>query len=806
MMVNNTYGIWGYEMLGVDTRGIDEILLEMGVLKITDLKKAWDIQREKNCSIEDVLLELGLVSQKDLMHANAKKMGIPFVDLTDYQIKDESVPLLITRNIANRYKVIPIEKDNGVLTVAMDDPTDIFCIDDIRLATALEIKPVFADVKEIEKLILKYFGEEKKQPKAKVIPMKQLEDGLEGQDILSDEDALLNSQMYDSIKSDVQPNSFEGSTSNVVQSDLDFARQGEGGIFKDKIGNLLVRAGVITQEQLDHALSMQAKSGGLIGQILVKNGYLNKKSLFEFLQKQMGVDFVDLENIQIDEEVLHLVSSSIAKMHNLIPIEKSNNYLKVAMSDPMNIFSIDDLRLTTGLEIIPCLADEEQIAIQIDKYYGKVDKKKRQEQQEQSFAKLDEEIKEINEKIADEIIETEETEEDTLDVSDLENAPIVKMVNVILQKAIATKSSDIHIEPQEDLVQIRYRIDGQLVPIMSYDRKILPSLVARVKIMSGLNIAEKRIPQDGRIGMKLHEKEYDMRVSVLPTMFGEKIVIRIADKEGFNVSKQDLGFFEDDMKKFDEIISHPHGIVLVTGPTGSGKSTTLYTALKELCKPNVNILTVEDPVESTIRGINQVQVNVKAGLTFAAALRSFLRQDPDIIMVGEIRDGETAEIATRAAITGHLVFSTLHTNDAASSVTRMIDMGIEPFLLSSSLVGLIAQRLVRRLCPNCKEPVEIDDETRELLNIEEGEEVTVFKAKGCEHCNNTGYKGRIAVYEILQVDREIRELISKNANSDDIKDLAIKHGMKTLRMNSARLVKNGTTSIEEMMRIAYSED
>jgi len=793
-------------MLGVDTRGIDEILLEMGVLKITDLKKAWDIQREKNCSIEDVLLELGLVSQKDLMHANAKKMGIPFVDLTDYQIKDESVPLLITRNIANRYKVIPIEKDNGVLTVAMDDPTDIFCIDDIRLATALEIKPVLADVKEIEKLILKYFGEEKKQPKAKVIPMKQLEDELEGQDMFSEEESLLNSQMYDSIKSDVQPNSFEGSTSNVVQSDLDFARQGEGGIFKDKIGNLLVRAGVITQEQLDHALSMQAKSGGLIGQILVKNGYLNKKSLFEFLQKQMGVDFVDLESIQIDEEVLHLVSSSIAKMHNLIPIEKSNNYLKVAMSDPMNIFSIDDLSLTTGLEIIPCLADEEQIAIQIDKYYGKVDKKKRQEQQEQSFAKLDEEIKEINEKIADEIIETEETEEDTLDVSDLENAPIVKMVNVILQKAIATKSSDIHIEPQEDLVQIRYRIDGQLVPIMSYDRKILPSLVARVKIMSGLNIAEKRIPQDGRIGMKLHEKEYDMRVSVLPTMFGEKIVIRIADKEGFNVSKQDLGFFEDDMKKFDEIISHPHGIVLVTGPTGSGKSTTLYTALKELCKPNVNILTVEDPVESTIRGINQVQVNVKAGLTFAAALRSFLRQDPDIIMVGEIRDGETAEIATRAAITGHLVFSTLHTNDAASSVTRMIDMGIEPFLLSSSLVGLIAQRLVRRLCPNCKEPVEIDDETRELLNIEEGEEVTVFKAKGCEHCNNTGYKGRIAVYEILQVDREIRELISKNANSDDIKDLAIKHGMKTLRMNSARLVKNGTTSIEEMMRIAYSED
>ena len=794
-------------MLGVDTRGIDEILLEMGVLKITDLKKAWDIQREKNNNIEDVLLELGLVSKKDIMHANAKKMGIPFVDLTDYQIKDESVPLLITRNIANRYKVIPIEKENGVLTVAMDDPADIFCIDDIRLATALEIKPVFADVKEIEKLIVKYFGEEKKQPEPKVKSTKELEDELEGQDMFGSDDSLLNSSLYDSIKTDMEPNSFEGSTSNVVQSDLDFARQGEGGIFKDKIGNLLVRSGVITQEQLDHALSVQAKAGGLIGQILVKNGYLDKKSLFEFLQKQMGVDFVDVENIQIDEEVLQLVSSSIAKVHNLIPIEKSNNALKVAMSDPMNIFSIDDLRLTTGLEIIPCLGDEEQIVAQIDKYYGKVEKKEKEKRQEQSFAKLDEEIKEINEKIAGEIIELEEEDDDdTLDVSNLENAPIVKMVNILLQKAIATRSSDIHIEPQEDLVLIRFRIDGQLVQIMSYDKKILPSLVARIKIMSGLNIAEKRIPQDGRIGMKLHGKEYDMRVSVLPTMFGEKIVIRIADKEGFNVSKQDLGFFEDDMEKFDEIISNPHGIVLVTGPTGSGKSTTLYTALKELCKPNVNILTVEDPVESTIRGINQVQVNVKAGLTFALALRSFLRQDPDIIMVGEIRDSETAEIATRAAITGHLVFSTLHTNDAASSVTRMIDMGIEPFLLSSSLVGLIAQRLVRRLCTNCKEPMEIDDNIRNILNLQEDEEVTVYKAKGCEQCNDMGYKGRIAVYEILKVNREIRELISKNANSDVIKDMAIKHDMKTLRMNCARLVKNGTTTIEEMMRIAYAED
>lgn len=787
-------------MLGVDTRGIDEILLEMGVLKIVDLKKAWDIQREGNRSIEDVLLELGLVSQKDIMHANAVKMGISFVDLSTYKISDSSVPLLITRNIANRYKVIPIEKDNGVLTVAMCDPTDIFCIDDIRLATALEIKPVLADVKEIERLIVEYFGEEKKtqQPKLKVVKNDEFEEN----DLFAREQELLERDLYDNIKSNV-----EAIEPQLETPSKSFEKEGynESGIFKDKIGNILVRSGVITQEQLDNALSIQSKTGELIGKILVGEGYIDRKSLYEFLQKQMGVEFVDIEGIEIDEDVIRLVSVNLARAHKVIPIESVDGNLKVAMSDPMNIFSIDDLRLTTGLEIIPCLADEEQILLQLEKYYGKDAKKRDPKDIEQKVADLDEEFQKVKEKIAVEITETQE-ENDTIDVSDLENAPIVKMVNIIFQKAVATRASDIHIEPQEDCVLIRYRIDGQLVEIMKYDKKIVPSIVARIKIISGLNIAEKRVPQDGRIGMKIDDRDYDMRVSVLPTMFGEKIVIRIADKEGFNVSKLDLGFFEDDMEKFDQIISSPHGIVLVTGPTGSGKSTTLYTALKELCKPNVNILTVEDPVESTIKGINQVQVNVKAGLTFAAALRSFLRQDPDIIMVGEIRDGETAEIAIRSAITGHLVFSTLHTNDAASSVTRMIDMGIEPFLLSSSLVGLIAQRLVRRLCPHCKEAVQPDMNERDILDLKEDEEITIYHAKGCDQCNNNGYKGRIAVYEILTVDREIKELISKNVSSDIIKEAAIKTGMKTLRMNCTRLVKNGVTTIDEMLRIAYFKD
>lgn len=801
-------------MLGVDTRGIDEILLEMGVLKITDLKKAWDIQRENNSNIEDVLLDLGLITHKDIMHANAVKMGISFVDLSNYHITDSSVPVLITRNIANRYKVIPIEKDNGVLTVAMNDPTDIFCIDDIRLATALEIKPVLADVKEIEKLIIEYFGEEKKPQEQKTKEQMQAtskqKDLLEKEAaLLEKENSLLDRDMYDTMKSDIELDDLDVSMSNAILNDNSFDSQGgysEGGIFKDKIGNLLVRSGVITQDQLDNALSIQSKSGELIGKILVKEGYINTKSLYEFLQKQMGVEFVDLEGVEVEEEVLKLVTPNIAKMHKLVPIESTNGTLKVAMSDPMNIFSIDDLRLTTGLEIIPCLADEEQIVAQLEKHYGKIDTKKTKgKAQELKAVDLDEEIKKVNEKIAVEITEAEQ-EEETVDISDLENAPIVKMVNIIFQKAVAARASDIHMEPQEDCVLIRFRIDGQLVEIMKYDRKIIASLVARIKIISGLNIAEKRVPQDGRIALKINDKDYDMRVSVLPTMFGEKVVIRIADKQGFNVSKKDLGFFDDDMEKFDEIISNPHGIILVTGPTGSGKSTTLYTALKELCKPNVNILTVEDPVESTIRGINQVQVNTKAGLTFAAALRSFLRQDPDIIMVGEIRDSETAEIATRAAITGHLVFSTLHTNDAASSITRMIDMGIEPFMMSSSVVGVIAQRLVRRLCPKCKEVAQLDENERDILDINEGEDITIYRAKGCSECSNTGYKGRIAVYEIMTVGRELKDLIAKNENSDIIKDAAIKMGMKTLRTNCNRVVKDGVTTIEEMLRIAYIKD
>jgi type IV pilus assembly protein PilB len=820
-------------------KSVDEILLEKGILNIDQLKKVWSIQRETGKKVEDILLELQYVSKKDLLDAAAVKLDMDYVELKDYNFRDYTIPTLIDQAMANRYCMIPIEKNGDSLIVAMKDPSDIFAVDDARLKTGFDIKPVVADPVEIEKLIQKVFVRES-VPKTVLTNTNEPAAGLgnygNAPAVESNTNVDMNKELKPvlkmkpvaetipepvpeakfSTKPHLAPKSSyipEPMTpkADFLKKNINTYSDGEKkpSLFKERLGKQLVNANVITPEQLDKALDIQTRTGKRLGEILSKEGFINKKVLYEFLEKQLGVPHVDLENIDLPEDVVKSVSENIARRHKLVPVERENTTLKVAMSDPMNIFSVDDLRLATGMEIVPLLADEEQILAILNKYFdksktqttsGKIDLEEPKKEID-----FEEEIKKVNEEIDVEISQVEE-EEDIIEISDIDNAPIVKMVNILFNKAVASHASDIHMEPYEDCVMIRYRIDGQLVEIMKYDKKILPSLVARIKIISGLNIAEKRLPQDGRIAMKIDGSAYDMRVSVLPTMFGEKVVVRIADKDGFNVTKKELGFFEDDLEKFDSILSHPHGIVLVTGPTGSGKSTTLYTALKELCKPNVNILTVEDPVECTIRGINQVQVNAKAGLTFAAALRSFLRQDPDIIMVGEIRDGETAEIAIRAAITGHLVLSTLHTNDAASSLTRIIDMGIEPFLISSAVVGVIAQRLVRRLCPKCKTEYEPDVNEKKALSLGEEENIKIYKPKGCSHCNNTGYKGRIAVYEIMTISSEERDLISKNVTSDTLKDVAIKNGMKTLRDNCSRLVKSGVTSVDEMFRVTYAKE
>lgn len=764
---------------------IDEILLETGKIKLDKLKEVWDIQRRTDKNLEEILLELRYVTKSDICQAKAKSMGVEYVELQEAGEYDSQIIKSIPKNVVLKHNVFPVELRGKSIVVAMNDPKNIFLIDDIKLATSMDIVPVYGDPAILKKLIEKYYIE--KEPVVRKSDRAGDEAETEGEG--------------------------QGKRPALAKKSLKVTRDPDGDLNilnKSKIGSILVEDGLITAEQLDKALELQETEGGKLGEVLIREGMIEKDVFYEALGKQLGVTYIKLKDLKIEDDVLALVNENLARRRQIVPVEKKDITLLVAMNDPTNIFTIDDLRLATGLEIVPLLADIEEIESFWDKKKVKEKKGtsghhgKGSKNTSDKLIDFEEEIKKVNEEIAIEI--NNDQLEENIDISDVQNAPIVKMVNLIFNKAVQNKSSDIHIEPCEDCTVIRNRIDGQLVEVMRHDRNIHPALVARIKIISGLNIAERRLPQDGRISMKLDSRDYDMRVSILPTVFGEKVVIRLADKQGFDVQKQQLGFFDDDMEKFDNILRNPHGIVLVTGPTGSGKSTTLYTALKELCKPNVNILTVEDPVESTISGLNQVQVNTKAGLTFAMALRAFLRQDPDIIMVGEIRDSETAEIAIRAAITGHLVLSTLHTNDAASSITRMIDMGIEPYLISSCIVGVIAQRLVRKLCTECREEYEPHESERNILKMDSQEPAKLYKAKGCPACGNIGYKGRIAVYEIMTLNSELIEMISKNVQSNVLKEAAIKNGMKTLRENCGRLVKDGVTTMDELFRVTFSQE
>jgi len=555
---------------------------------------------------------------------------------------------------------------------------------------------------------------------------------------------------------------------------------------KMRLGDVLVNDGAITQEQLMQGLALQKEQKKRLGLTLVDAGFTTEDAIAKALSRQMGYDMVDLHDVVIPEDIQRLISVDILKKYTMIPFEYSAegmNVIRVAMADPMDMAATDDINIITNLQVEPVVATPKSILMAIDKYYGQKD----------VLSKLDEYTKEK---------EALEEEEDMYS-EDVNNSPIVQLVKSMIEQAVRQRASDIHIEPMERQVRIRYRIDGALYEKQTYSHRILPAIVARIKIIGGMDIAEKRKPQDGRITQIVDRMEYDIRVSVLPTVYGEKIVMRLTSKTALTKEKSQLGFSPEEMKVFDHILSNPHGILLVTGPTGSGKSTTLYTALSELNSEEVNIITVEDPVEANIDGINQVQTNNKANLTFASALRSILRQDPDIIMIGEIRDTETAAIAVQASITGHLVVSTLHTNSAASTITRLADMGIEPYLIADSTVGIIAQRLVRRLCPSCKVEYTPDAEERELLNVKEDEPVKIYKPCGCSMCDNTGYKGRIGVYEIMEVTHDLKYIIARGGNADEIKECALKEGMSTLRMSATRYVLNGITSVSEMKKVSF---
>lgn len=559
---------------------------------------------------------------------------------------------------------------------------------------------------------------------------------------------------------------------------------------RKRIGEVLVAAGKITSEQLDELIEQQRHGvKKRIGELILDNNLISEKELVETLSQMSNYKVVDLSSMTISRSALSKITDvDVLRRDIAIPFkfDDEDKILSVAIFDPYSSTCIEDIQLLSEYSVRFYLDTKGSILTSIDKYYGAVS----QQYLVKQYA---------TEQQLENSGQTTDAEDDDDDTSD---SSIVKLVNHTIEQAARFLASDIHIEALEENVRVRYRIDGDLKEIAVYPSYMLSSLVSRLKVIGGMDISEKRKPQDGRITHFVDGVEYDIRVSSIPTVNGEKIVMRLARKKQLKREKSALGLYPDDLEKFDNLISHPHGIILVTGPTGSGKSTTLYTALSELNKEKVNIITVEDPVEANINGINQVQVNNKAEMTFANALRSILRQDPDIIMIGEIRDKETANIAVEASITGHLVVSTLHTNSAVSTITRLENMGIEDYLLADSTIGIIAQRLVKRLCPCCREAYEASESEKEILDVPKDEPLTLYRPRHCAQCNDTGYKGRIGVYEILPITRRLRNRIADGANAEELQQIALEEGMHTLRKSAARLVRDGVTNIDEMNRIA----
>lgn len=559
---------------------------------------------------------------------------------------------------------------------------------------------------------------------------------------------------------------------------------------RKKLGDLLVEAGKITKEQLMEVLKKQRASGKRLGELLVEDGVISEDEIMNVLTVQLKMKRAYLEDIKFDKNAISMVPEFLARKYNVIPLDVQDGILRVAMEDPLNIFAIDDLKISTGLKIETLISGKKEISSSIDRYYSNY-------VAEEMAKKLSEEAKSKKIEIDSESISSME---------DIKNAPIVKLVDTIINNAVKLGVSDIHIEPFEEYVRVRYRIDGMLQETLRIPKESNSALTTRIKIMANLNIAEKRLPQDGRVVSNIDGMEVDLRVSILPTVYGEKIVVRILNKQSFMVDKKELGLNKKDIETLGEILKSPFGIILVTGPTGSGKSTTLYSILKELNTLEKNIITVEDPVEYVMEGISQVNVNNKAGLTFASGLRSILRQDPDVVMIGEIRDNETAEIAIRAAITGHLVLSTIHTNDAASAVVRLIDMDVQPYLVSTAIAGIIAQRLVRKICPKCKYTYEANQVEKELLNISRDEKTVLYKGRGCPFCNQKGYKGREAIFEVMSITKNHRESIQKEVDVQKLRELNALNNQGTLMESCKEKVLSGKTTIEELVRVVYMKE
>ena len=564
-----------------------------------------------------------------------------------------------------------------------------------------------------------------------------------------------------------------------------------------RLGDLLISAGLITQEQLEEGLRLQKGTGKRLGTVLQENGFITESELIEALQMQLGIEFIDLSKVNIPTELVQTVPKAIAKQYQVVPVRLARDELYIAMSDPLNFYAIEEVRKAARRKVVPMVAMSSAVERAIQVLYGNEGAAKAIEEMKREAAITGEGTQAVDNAFTANQVGEENANQ----------APAIRLVNAIIERAVTERASDIHMEPRETEFSVRMRIDGLLRDILTVPRELQAAVISRIKVMSGLDITERRVPQDGRFNVKVREKDIDLRVSTLPTVYGEKIVARLLDKSGTRLNRNSIGLTGDDMEKYQRLIRIKNGVILIVGPTGSGKSTTMYTMIGDMNTREVNLVTLEDPVEYNIDGVNQVQINEKVGMTFASGLRSILRQDPDIIAVGEIRDGETAEIAMRSAITGHVVLSTIHTSDALGTVERLIDMGVEPYLVASALKGVFSQRLVRRICPNCREPYHPTEEEQGELGLTYDPERTFYRGKGCPECFDTGYRGRTAVFEIFPLTIKVRRMVAARATREDIEKVLMDpaSGFVSLKDNALKLVEEGMTTRDEVLRVIYED-
>ncbi|MGB9856573.1 MAG: type IV-A pilus assembly ATPase PilB [Dictyoglomaceae bacterium] len=783
-------------------RPFDEKILNYikakGLISEETLKNTLEILQASNKDIQTFLIQEKILSIPDLIKIMSEILNWEIVKIENPS-PDPEVLKIIPKFLTKFYNFIPLKVEDKTLHIGFTIPIKPAAIDDINLITGYSVIPYILDTSsnlnvleessenlEIEPLVI---PQEEENREETVIEIKEEEvESLEKviAEIQEEEkkeekrSKLIAEKIVRAVKDKLPVVENPTKTERTIKIPR-----------RKLLGEILVEEGVITKEQLEKALEESNKRGKPLGETLLELKFINDYQLAQALSIQLGFPFKSLKEVIIDPNIAKIINFSKARQDLILPLYKENNKIVVAMVDPANIMALDDIKMITKCEIEPVVVPKNEFLEVISRLWATQE----------------------TEKLIEDLIKIEEEEREAQEVSleeISEEGPTAKLVNSLLLDAVTRGASDIHIEPMEKSVRVRFRIDGVLHEIANFPKKLQAPIVSRIKIISDMDIAERRVPQDGRIKMLIRGNTYDFRVSTLPGIFGEKVVLRILGRSEISLSLESLGFSDENYKRYLKMLKSPYGIILVTGPTGSGKSTTLYASLNMINSPDINIITVEDPVEYQLPGIHQVQVNPKAGLTFANALRSILRQDPDVVLVGEIRDEETARIAIQAALTGHLVLSTLHTNDAPSTVTRLIDMGIEPFLISSSLLGVVAQRLVRKICPRCKTPYEPTPEDLEVLKANlpdkfDPEKLTLYKGKGCGYCNNKGYKGRTAIHEIMLIDDEIRELILKKVSKDTIRETARKKGMNTLREDGLLKVLNGITTIEEVMRVTAAD-